>query len=625
MAVTSPAATLGDMQRRALLFAAVLLGLACRADAPAPEPLARNVDLEALETAVDWPNAEVAPIMMLATQYFASRRDEDAYASFSRLAAAHPDRGMFLALAGLFQARMAEQITLTERIGWVREAIDKLDAAVELDTEMSRLLRGATLAALPERFDTAERAVADLESVLQPDSFLVELPLTLRDGIRRTAWHSLGLAYMTLGRETDADEALARSGVAVDDPNAPLLATPWSVNARDGFRFASPELLDVATGVWVARGFDFADIAFVLTNDGVVVIDTGTTVGTGRAALMAFREQVSRAPIEAVILTHGHWDHVGGLAAFLDDDPQVIAQIGIHDELERIAGTGVAYTWFFGAEFEREVLHVDADILVAEPERRTIGGTEVELIPVHGGETEDALLVHLPHTGIVFVGDAFMPYVGAPFIAEGSPEGLLETIDTLQELAPARLVHGHVPLTDFYTVDVLDPLEQSLHELYDRTRTSIRDGRPLAAMIQDNVLPDILRDHPSAVVPYLVLRDQFVQRVQRDHTGYWQPESQGLAIDSRTEWATALDLLGGEDPTSFISAGEVLIARGDHTLAFELLDLGTRVHPDDVVLFGLRQRALDGLRERYQLLNPFKYIVYSELGGTPTSPVGGEP
>ena len=47
------------------------------------------------------------------------------------------------------------------------------------------------------------------------------------------------------------------------------------MTARDGFRFRPPRLLEVAPHVYVAHGYDFADIAFVLTNDGVVAIDAG--------------------------------------------------------------------------------------------------------------------------------------------------------------------------------------------------------------------------------------------------------------------------------------------------------------------------------------------------------------
>jgi hypothetical protein len=44
--------------------------------------------------------------------------------------------------------------------------------------------------------------------------------------------------------------------------------TGFSVGARDGFRFTVPRLAEAAPGVYVARGYDFADISFVVTAEG---------------------------------------------------------------------------------------------------------------------------------------------------------------------------------------------------------------------------------------------------------------------------------------------------------------------------------------------------------------------
>ena len=87
--------------------------------------------------------------------------------------------------------------------------------------------------------------------------------------------------------------------------------------------------------------------------------------------------------------------------------------------------------------------------------------------------------------GMVFVGDAFMPYLGAPFVAEGSPEGLVETIDTLSALRPTRLVHGHPPLTDFYTARAIGPLGAALREIASSRRStaaSMRETKKLATL-----------------------------------------------------------------------------------------------------------------------------------------------
>jgi glyoxylase-like metal-dependent hydrolase (beta-lactamase superfamily II) len=332
---------------------------------------------------------------------------------------------------------------------------------------------------------------------------------------------------------------------------------PYSVSARDGFRFGGPRILSRGD-VHVATGYDFADISFVVTSDGVVAVDAGTTPESAGAALAAFRRQGTLAPIRAVLVTHAHWDHVGGLAAIAAPGTEVVAGARYAQELARERQVGVARRWFFGERFRL------GDALAFAPTRtisaRTTlryGETEFDLIPVRGGETDDALLVRLPASGLVFVGDAFMPYLGAPFVAEGSPEGLLETIDTLSALRPKRLVHGHPPLTDFYTAGALAPLGVALRELESSAGESIRQGRPLAAILDDNLLP----------------------------------------------------------------SAESLLRSGDDALALEMAQAGLASFPGSEDLGALRGRALDALRARNQQLDPFKFIVYSELRGAETPPV----
>jgi hypothetical protein len=258
---------------------------------------------------------------------------------------------------------------------------------------------------------------------------------------------------------------------------------------------------------------------------------------------------------------------------------------------------------------------------VREPETLMVGGTRFVLYPAHGGETADALLIHVPDRGVLFVGDAFMPYLGAPFVAEGSAEGLFETMALIRSLRARVLVHGHPPLTDIFTVEALPAIEAALRELHQRVRTAVGNGRTLVEILHDNILPASLREHPASVLPYLVLRDNFVKRVYHQSTGYWKPDGDGMEVLAPTEWAAALDLLGGQREDAFVRSVRVLAERGDDVLALKLAQIGLVRYPSSEALAVLRRRALDNLRARYQGLSPFKFIIYSEWAGAELSPV----
>jgi len=222
---------------------------------------------------------------------------------------------------------------------------------------------------------------------------------------------------------------------------------------------------------------------------------------------------------------------------------------------------------------------------------------------------------------VLFVGDAFMPYLGAPFVAEGSAEGLFETISLIRSLQPRILVHGHPPLTDIYTAGAMPAIEAALQELYGRVRTAVGEGRTLAAILRDNILPASLREHPAAVTPYLVMRDNFVKRVYHQSTGYWKPDGEGMEVLAPEEWAAALDLLGGHREDAFVRTVRGLAERGDDALALKLADLALVRYPSSEALTTLRRRALDSMRLRHQQMSPFKFIIYSEWAGAELSPV----
>ena len=597
-----------------VLAIAVGVGLVAGPRATAADrPIVADLELEALKEAVSWPRADVAAVMTLAGRLMAGRRDAEGFAYFSERAASEPGRGLFLALQGVFQARQADSVSLFRRVAWVNDAVAKLDRAVVLDPGLPRYLRGVVLAGLPERFGKAHTAVEDLTWVLDNKA---RFPI----GLRRGVYYGLAQAYSTLGREAQARDSLARSGASRLDAAQPVFIADFSVSARDGFRFRSPRLVELAPGVHVAQGFDFADISFVSTDEGVVAIDAGTTEETARAALQALRRVTSR-PITHVILTHAHWDHIGGLGALLDSNPQVIAQAAFADEQRIVNRSGVRFQYFFGTAGSGRRYDVRPNHLVREPETLTVGGTRFVLYPAHGGETSDALLIHVPDRGTLFVGDAFMPYLGAPFVAEGSAEGLFETTALIRSLQPRLLVHGHPPLTEVYTAQALPAIESALHELHQRVRTAMSEGRTLAEILHNNILPASLREHPGAVVPYLVMRDNFVKRVYHQSTGYWKPDGEGMEVLAPAEWAAALDLLGGQREDAFVRTVRGLAERGDDVLALKVADLGLVRYPSSEALTTLRRRALDNMRLRNQQMSPFKFIIYSEWAGAELSPI----
>lgn len=80
-------------------------------------------------------------------------------------------------------------------------------------------------------------------------------------------------------------------------------------------------LFKVADRIYQVRGFDVSTVSFIDAGAGWIVVDPLTTVEVARAALELVDVHVARKPVLAVVYSHSHVDHyggVGGVASALD-------------------------------------------------------------------------------------------------------------------------------------------------------------------------------------------------------------------------------------------------------------------------------------------------------------------
>lgn len=77
-------------------------------------------------------------------------------------------------------------------------------------------------------------------------------------------------------------------------------------------------LFEVTDGIWQIRGYDVSNLTIIRSDNGYIVVDTLMGAPMARAAIELFFEHLPKRPIKAIIVTHPHGDHTGGLAGVLD-------------------------------------------------------------------------------------------------------------------------------------------------------------------------------------------------------------------------------------------------------------------------------------------------------------------
>jgi Metallo-beta-lactamase superfamily len=299
-------------------------------DGPAPKPISGNRLVGSLKDAASWPGADRNTVVTLALLLVAARADEEGSRYFQDLSERNPADATAQALAGFFQVRAGHDVAA---------AVTKLDKATTVEPGLPQYFRGLALAELLPGEDPSEARLAPADTA-RADQVIADLEFVLaaRDqfpvALLRAAYQGLARAYLALGRQQQAAEALRRSGLQPTATDRPPMFTSFSLTARDGVRLSAPRALSPAPGVHVAQSYDFGDFAFIETSAGLVAIDTGTSPDRVLVAMadLGLKEQ---APVSHLMLTHAHFDHVGGAAAVCGPDTQVIASAAFPAEAER--------------------------------------------------------------------------------------------------------------------------------------------------------------------------------------------------------------------------------------------------------------------------------------------------
>lgn len=125
-------------------------------------------------------------------------------------------------------------------------------------------------------------------------------------------------------------------------------------------------LYEVTDGIYQVRGLDLANITFIRGKEGWIVFDPLTARETARAGLELINQEIEELPVTAVIYSHSHGDHFGGVRGVVDPERlaagkvEIIAPIGFMQE-------AVSENVYAGNAMNRRLFYQYGVLLPASP------------------------------------------------------------------------------------------------------------------------------------------------------------------------------------------------------------------------------------------------------------------
>lgn len=186
--------------------------------------------------------------------------------------------------------------------------------------------------------------------------------------------------------------------------------------------------------------------AFVVTAEGVAVIDPGSSVQVGEMVLSQIRK-VTDKPVVAVFDTHVHGDHWLGNQAIFEAFPKV--RIYAHPKMMERVEKGAGAQWLDvmmdmtkGATAGTRV--VSANSPVDEGGLIRIGGVEFHVLHDGKSHTDNDIMIHLPAKGVIFLGDN-AGYGRMLRLNDGSFQGNIRNLNRALATGAKVFVPGHGP------------------------------------------------------------------------------------------------------------------------------------------------------------------------------------
>ncbi|MBI9075508.1 MAG: alkyl/aryl-sulfatase [Desulfatibacillum sp.] len=411
-------------------------------------------------------------------------------------------------------------------------------------------------------------------------------------------------------------------------PTIPLSALGKIREMKEAF---APTISKITDNIYYASGYALGGVQIVITDEGLVIIDTTESMDAAREIWTEFRK-ITDKPVKYIIYTHGHVDHIVGAPVFMGPDTQVIATADCVDFMKKDFG------WL--AEFQRRSRKIQSGAMDTDYARPLpmeskvrlshtltiddivwptitfdqeyffeLGGKKFEIYHTTG-ETPDHLMVWMPEDKALFCGDLYylsFPNLHSPMLEPRPVRGWYESLERMAAMGAEYLIPGHSQAL-FGEEEIRETLlahAEGIKSVFDQTIACINQGLTVDEAVDKVKLPEHLASRKHLQEAYGRV-DWSVRGIYQGETGWYDGHGTGLSpLPPAYASRELVQLAGGAD--KILARAMELQKAGEHQLVAELCDAVIKANPNEKVARAMKADSLDYLGYQSGNLNMFGF------------------